>query len=67
MIKVSISTAQRKKLKRFRGLASSGDSEKALMVLLCSEGQTVSQISLSLKRNPHTVRDWLLTRRIYNV
>ena len=34
MIKVSISIEQRKKLERFRVLASSKDSEKALMVLL---------------------------------
>lgn len=59
MIKVSISTVQRKDLEQFRSLASSRDSEKALMVLLCSEGETVSQISKALKRNPHTVRDWL--------
>lgn len=59
MIKVSIDKQQRIELESFRGLASSKDSEKALMVLLSSEGQKVSQIAKALKRNPHTVRDWL--------
>ncbi len=59
MIKVSITGKQRTELEQFRRLASSRDSEKALMVLLSSEGKTVSQIAESLKRNPHTVRDWL--------
>ena len=59
MIKVSINTEQQKELERFRALASSKDSEKALMVLLSSEGNNVSQIAKTLKRNPHTVRDWL--------
>ncbi len=64
MIKVSIDTEQQKELERFRALASSKDSEKALMVLLSSEGKNVSQISKALKRNPHTVRDWL---KRYNI
>ena len=59
MIKVSINTEQQRELERFRGLASSKDSEKALMVLLSSEGKNVPQIAKTLKRNPHTVRDWL--------
>ena len=29
------------------------------MVLLSSEGKDVSSIAKALKRNPHTVRDWL--------
>ena len=59
MIKVSINAEQQKEIKRFRTLASPKDSEKALMVLLSSEGENVSRISKALKRNPHTVRDWL--------
>lgn len=59
MIKVSINIEQQKELKRFRSLASSKNSEKALIVLLSSEGKKVSQIAQILKRNPHTVRDWL--------
>ena len=59
MIKVSINKKQQKDIERFRSLASSKDSEKALMVLLSSEGEKVSQIAKTLKRNPHTVRDWL--------
>ena len=59
MIKISISEEQRKELTKFRLLASSKDSEKALMVILSSEGRKVSEIAKTLKRNPHTVRDWL--------
>jgi len=59
MIKVSINKKQQKDIERFRSLASSKDSEKALMVLLSSEGKKISQIAKALKRNPHTVRDWL--------
>jgi transposase len=59
MIKVSITKEQQKELAQFRSLASSKNSEKALMVLLSSEGKKVSQIAQTLKRNPHTVRDWL--------
>jgi len=59
MIKISITKVQQKELEQFRSLASSKDSEKALMVLLSSEGKKVSQIAKTLKRNPHTVRDWL--------
>ncbi len=36
MIKVPINIEQRKELEQFRALASSKDSEKALMVLLLS-------------------------------
>ncbi len=59
MIKISISSDERKELEQFRRLSSSKDSEKVLMILLCSEGQKVNQIATVLKRNPHTVRDWL--------
>ena len=64
MIKVSIYNEQRKELEQFRALASSKDSEKCLMVLLSSEGKKVFQIAEMLKRNPHTVRDWL---KRYNI
>jgi len=59
MIKVLINKEQQKELERFRTLASSKDSEKALMVLLNSEGKKVAEIAKTLKRNPHTIRDWL--------
>ena len=59
MIKVTTNKAQQNELEKFRTLASSKDSEKALMVLLSAEGQSVPQIAKALKRNPHTVRDWL--------
>jgi transposase len=59
MVKISITSDECKELGQFRRLSSSKDSEKALMILLCSEGRKVDQIATSLKRNPHTVRDWL--------
>lgn len=59
MIRVQVSPEQRLELEKFRRQASSKDSEKALMVLLNADGQSVGAISTMLKRNPHTVRDWL--------
>lgn len=59
MIKTQLSEAQRKELDFFRRQASAKDSEKALMVLMNADGETVKQIARTLRRNPHTVRDWL--------
>ena len=59
MIRVQLSSEQKAELEKFRCQASSKDSEKALMVLLSNDGQSVGYISALLKRNPHTVRDWL--------
>lgn len=59
MIKIQLSDKQRKDLELFRRQASAKDSEKALMVLMSSDGETVKQIARTLRRNPHTVRDWL--------
>jgi transposase len=59
MIRVQLTPEQREELEKFRHQASSKDSEKALMVLLSDDGQSVGNISTTLKRNPHTVRDWL--------
>lgn len=59
MIKIFINLDERKELEQFRRLSSSKDSEKALMVLLCSEGQKVDAVASTLKRNPHTIRDWI--------
>ena len=59
MIKVQLTTDQRKEIESFRRQASSKDSEKALMVLLNADGKNVAEISSTLKRNPHTIRDWL--------
>ena len=59
MIKIRLSDSQREELNRFRRQASSKDSEKALMVLMSADGLSVPQIAVTLKRNPHTVRDWL--------
>lgn len=59
MIKVQLTFDQRKELESFRHQASSKDSEKALMVLMNADGKTIGEISSTLKRNQHTVRDWL--------
>ena len=59
MLKIQLSKEQRIELENYRKHASSKDSEKALMVLLSNDGKSVPEISLMLKRNPHTVRDWL--------
>jgi transposase len=59
MIKVKLTTEQQLKLESFRKQASSKDSEKALMVLLSNDGKSVSKIALMLRRNQHTIRDWL--------
>ena len=67
MIKVSMNKKQQKDIERFRSLASSKDSEKALMVLLSSDGKKISQIAETLKRNPHTVRDWLKRYNAYGI
>ena len=59
MIKIKLTVEQRKELEDFRRQASAKDSKKALMVLMSSDGDTVKQIAQTLRRNPHTVRDWL--------
>jgi len=59
MIKVCLSPKQRVELETFRRQASSKDSEKALMVLMNADGLPVPKIAQTLKRNPHTVRDWI--------
>lgn len=59
MIRSQTTHEQRKELENFRRQASSKNSEKALMVLMSAEGQSVADISSTLRRNPHTVRDWL--------
>ena len=59
MIKVQLTREQCTELENFRRQASSKDTEKALMVLMSADGQSVGDISAALKRNPHTVGDWL--------
>mmetsp|Transcript_22036 Transcript_22036/g.10413 ORF Transcript_22036/g.10413 Transcript_22036/m.10413 type:complete len:174 (-) Transcript_22036:98-619(-) len=59
MISVQLTPEQRTELKQICCQASSKDSEKALMVLMSADGRNVKEISAALKRNPHTVRDWL--------
>lgn len=59
MIKIHLNSEQQQELEAFRKQASSKDSEKALMILLSGDGKSVPEIALMLKRNHHTVRDWL--------
>jgi len=59
MIRVRLSKDEKSELEDYRGQASSGNSEKALMVLKCNEGLSAPQIAKDLKRHPHTVRNWL--------
>jgi transposase len=59
MLKIQLSNEQKLALEAFRKQASSKDSEKALMILLSNDGKTVPEIAQVLKRNQHTVRDWL--------
>ena len=67
MIRVQLSDNQRKELENFRRQASSKDSEKALMVLMNAEGKSPPQIAKLLKRNPHTVRDWIKRYIAYGI
>ena len=64
MLKIQLSSEQQAELKNYRKQASSKDSEKALMVLLSNDGKSVSEISSILKRNQHTIRDWLKRYKI---
>lgn len=59
MIKITLTQEDKKTLEDLRRQASSRDSEKILMVLLSHDGFSPPQIAESLKRHPHTVRDWL--------
>jgi hypothetical protein len=53
MIKIKLTRANRIELNKFRYQAPSRDSEKALMVLMNADGQSVADISSLLRRNPH--------------
>ncbi|MFA5906596.1 MAG: IS630 family transposase [Desulfobacula sp.] len=59
MIKIHLTNDQHQEIEAFRKQASSKNSEKASMVLLSNDGKSVSDIALMLKRNHHTVRNWL--------
>lgn len=59
MIRISITTQEKQELQRVRKHASSVNSEKILMVLMNSNGDSAPVIAKKLKRNAHTVRDWL--------
>lgn len=53
MIRGQLAGGQRKELEKFRMHASAKDSEKALLVLMSSDGESVAQIVKNLRRNPH--------------
>lgn len=59
MIRIKLGDEEKKKLGKYRGQASSINSEKVLMVLLSNEGKSPVKIAQSLKRHPHTTRRWL--------
>jgi len=59
MIRVELSDQEKAALRNFRKEASPKEAEKALMVLLNSEGCSAVEIAKILKRSPHTVRRWL--------
>jgi len=59
MLKVKLNEQKRRELEDFRRQASSKDSEKALIILLCNDGKSVQEIAGMLERNPHTVRLWV--------
>ena len=59
MIRIKLTEEKKKQLEHYRGQASSKNSEKALMVIMSSEGKSSKEIARSLRRNPHTVRKWL--------
>jgi transposase len=67
MIRVQLSKRQQKELEKFRCQASSKDAEKALMILMNAEEKSVPQIANLLKRNQHTVRDWLKRYQSYGI
>ncbi len=67
MIKIQVTKEQQLELENFRQQASSKDSEKALMALLSNDGKSVPEIALMLKRNQHTVRDWLKRYRAQGI
>ena len=59
MIKIIFSNEKRQEVEECRGQVSNKNAEKALMVLLNSDGKSPVKISEILKRHPHTVRMWL--------
>lgn len=59
MVKITLSAPEYDELIRVKSQPSSEASERALMVLMSHEGKSPPQIAKALKRNGHTVRDWL--------
>ena len=59
MIRIRLTNKERHHLEKLREGSVSEHSEKALMVLLNHEGKSPIEIGAILRRNPHTVRDWL--------
>lgn len=59
MIKVTLNEEQSKQLEQARGQTSSENSEKTLMVMMSSKGDSPVRIARTLERHPHTVRKWL--------
>jgi transposase-like protein len=60
MIRIKLTDEEKMVLERYRSQTSSENSEKALIVIMSSEGRNPVEIARSLKRHPHTVRKWLI-------
>lgn len=67
MIRVSLTEDQLLELNKYRSTAQSENAERALMVLLSNEGKSPVEISNTLKRHAHTVRDWLKRYNGYGI
>lgn len=59
MLRIKLTIEEQKILEKLRTGGISGDSEKALMVLLNNSGLSPQKISAKIHRNPHTIRMWL--------
>ena len=59
MLKIDLSEPDLIELTHLKSQSSSEASERALMVLMNNEGQSIPKIAKVLRRNPHTVRDWI--------
>ncbi len=59
MIRIRLTEKQKTELESTRNQNNGQLSERALAVLLSNDGLSPNKISQQIKRNPHTVRDWL--------
>jgi transposase len=67
MLSIQLDDDERQILVQIRRATSDPRSEKALAVLLLSDGNTVPAIANQLKRHHHTIRDWLKRYKKYGL